>query len=349
MEIAGMIKILMLVGIILSSALVSAGQTILEPRTFFREQIGLSDDQIATIEGGRTVVKILPSKTPAEVFVFGAAHVKAAPEDYLKFAFDMSRLRSLPSYLGVRRFSNPPTILDLEGFTLEPDDIKNLNKCRPGKCDVQLSPEAMLRLQEAVDWSAPDVAEQVNEEVRKMALELLVRYQERGNSALQIYHDKSLAFNMDAAFQSLLSRSEVLPVYLPELKRYLLEYPAAMPPNVESFFYWEKVDFGLKPTLRLNHVIAYRSIGPRGTANLVAVKQLWASHYFQLALDLTASVPESCSTNDAGCYIISLKGSTQQGLTGFRGFFRRRIVVSKTLSAQENSLINIKKALEKWE
>jgi hypothetical protein len=347
MGIAGMIKFLMMVGIILSGALVGAGQTIQEPHTFFRDRIGLSDGQIATIDGGGAVVKMIPSEIPAEVFIFGATHVNAAPEDYHKFAFDMSRLRNLPIYLGVRRFSNPPTLSDLEGFSLEPDDIKNLKNCKPGKCDVQLSPEAMLQLQEAVDWSASDVAEQVNSRVRKMALELLARYQERGNSTLEIYQDKSRAFNMDAEFQSLLSQSEVLPFYLPELKRYLLEYPAAMPPNVESFFYWEKVDFGLKPTLRLNHVMAYQSSGPIGTAYLVVVKQLWASHYFQLALDLTASIPKSDRTNGAGSYVISLKISTQQGLTGFSGFFRRRVVVSKTLSAQENSLINIKKALEK--
>jgi hypothetical protein len=349
MKIVDMIKVFMLVGIILSRVLVSSGQTIQEPHTFFRDHIGLSASQIATIDGSNAVVKMIPSKTPAEVCIFGAIHVNAAPEDYLKFAFDMSRLRSLPSYLGVKRFSNPPTLSDLEGFTLEPDDIKSLSSCQPGKCDVQLSQEAMQQLKEAVNWSAPDVAEQVNERVRKMALELLVRYQERGNGALEIYHDKSSTFDMDAAFQSLLSQSEVLPVYLPELKHYLLEYPAAMPPNVESFFYWEKVNFGLKPTLRLNHVIVYRSTGPRATVNVVVVKQLWASHYFQLALDLTASVPASGHANGAGSYIISLKTSTQQGLTGFMGYFRRRVVVNKTLSVQEESLINIKKALEKRE
>jgi hypothetical protein len=347
MGIASMIKFLIPAAIIFSGALASAGQTIQEPRTFFRDQIGLSNEQIATIDGGGAVVKMLPSKTPAEVCIFGAVHVNATPEDYLKFAFDMGRLRSLPGYLGVRRFSNPPTLSDLEGFTLEPDDIKSLKNCKPGKCDVQLSPEAMLQLQKTVDWSAPDVAEKVNERVRKMALELLFRYQKRGNGALEIYHDKSSTFNMDAEFQSLLNRSEVMPIYLPELKRYLLEYPVAMLPNVESFFYWEKVNFGLKPTLRLNHVIAYRSTGPRGTANVVVVKQLWASHYFQLALDLTASVPVTGRTNGVGAYIISLKISTQQGLTGFMGFFRRKVVVSKTLSVQEGSLINIKKALEK--
>jgi hypothetical protein len=342
-----MIKIIMLSGIILSGAIYGTGQTIQEPHAFFRDQIGLSDVQIATISGGRAVVKMLPAKTPAEVFIFGAVHVDAAPEDYLEFAFDMSRLRSMPGYLGVGRFSNPPTFSDLEGFTLEPEDIRTLRKCKPGKCDVQLSPEAMLQLQDAVDWSAPDVAEQVNERVRKMALELLSRYQERGNSALEIYQDQNRAFHLDDEFHSLLSRSEVLSAYLPELKRYLLEYPAEMPSDVESFFYWEKINFGLKPTLRLNHVIAYRSVGPRGPANVVAVKQLWASHYFQLAMDLTASVPEINSASGAGSYIITLKISTQQGLTGLKGFIRRRIVVSKTLSAQEDSLVSIRKALEK--
>jgi hypothetical protein len=344
-----MTKVVILAGTILSIALVRAGQTVQEPHTFFREQIGLSNAQIAKIDGGGAIVKTLPSKTPSEVFIFGATHVNAAPEDYLKFAFDMSRLRGLPGYLAVRRLGNPPAISDLEEFTLEREDIKSLKDCKPGKCDLQLSREAMLQLQEAVNWSAPEVAGQVNQRLRRMVLELLAAYKERGSSALEIYRDKSSAFDMDAAFQSLLNRSEALPVYLPELKRYLLESPAALPSDVESFFYWEKIDFGLKPTLRLNHVIAYRSNGPRGAANVVAVKQLWASHYLQLALDLTASVPGSDPADSAGSHIISLKISTLQGLTGLKGVFRRRIVVSRTLAAQEASLINIKKALEKRE
>lgn len=347
MRVAGMIRLLILAGIILSGTFVSAGRMTKEPHAFFRDRIGLSDSQISGIDEGRAVAIMLPTGSSAEMFIFGATYVDAAPEDCLKFAFDMNRLRDLPGYLCVERFSNPPKLSDLKGFTLEPDDIKHLRSCRPGKCDVQLSPEAMRGLQEAVDWSVPDVSEQVNERVRKMALRLLVRYQEHGNSALEVYQDKSRPFNVDAEFQSLLGQTEILPVYLPELKRYLLEYPAAMTANVESFFYWEKVDFGLKPTLRLNHVIAYESTGPIGEAYLVVVKQIWASHYFQLALDLTASIPKSGSTNAVGAYVISLRVSTQQGLSGFMGFFRRRIAVSRTLTAQENSLIDLKKELER--
>ena len=335
-----------LAGIILSGALISAAQTTGEPRTFFSEQMGLSDDQIAMIARGEAVAKVLPSKIPAEIFVFGVVFVNATPEEYVKLAFDMGRLRRLPGYLGAGRFSDPPALSDLEGFTLEPEDIRNLKICRPGKCGMQLPTEAMHELQRALDWSGPDVVKQVNDRVRKMALAVLRRYQEDGDSAFGSYHDKDRPFDVDAQLQSLLGRSEALPVYLPDLNRYLLGYPKAKLANVESLFYWEKVNFGLKPTLRLNHAIAYRSEGPRGAAQVVAVKQLYASHYFQLALDLTACVTESGRSGTPGFYLVSLKGSIQQGFTGLKGSLLRRIVVGKTRSAQEKTLINIKKALE---
>ncbi|HMD99424.1 MAG TPA: hypothetical protein VKM93_19115 [Terriglobia bacterium] len=341
-----MIKAATLAGVILSGVLISAGQTTPEPRTFFTEQMGLSDSQIATVARGKALVKVLPSKTPAEIFVFGAVFVNGTPEEYLKLALDVGRLRRLPGYLGVGRFSDPPTLSDLEDFTLEPEDIRNLKTCRPGKCSVQLTAEAMQALQKGLDWSGPSVATQVNDRVRRMALEVLRRYQEDGNSVLGSYRDKGRLFDMDAQLQALLSRSKALPLYLPGLNRYLLDYPNTTLANVESLFYWERVNFGLKPTLRLNHAIAYRSAGPRGVAQVVAVKQLWASHYFQLALDLTVCFTESGRNSDTGFYLISLKGSKQEGLTGLKGSLLRRVVVGKTRSAQEKALLNIKKALE---
>ncbi|MDX1981594.1 MAG: hypothetical protein SFV51_15100 [Bryobacteraceae bacterium] len=317
-----------------------------EPRSFFKDQIGLSDAQITLITGGKAVAKVLASRIPSEIFVFGAVFVHATPEEYVKLAFDMDRLRRLPGYLGAGRFSDPPALSDLEGFTLEPEDIRHLKTCRPGKCKVQLPATAMHELQESLDWSEPGAAAQVGSRVRTMALDLLQRYQESGNRVLGNYHDSDHPFDVNAQLQSLLGRSEVLPVYLPLLNRYMLDYPNATLADVESLFYWERVSFGLKPTLRLNHAVAYRSQGPMGSAHVVAVKQLYASHYFQLALDLTACVREGGRTDGAGFYLISLKGSTQQGLTGFRGSILRRIVVSRTRSAQESALIHIKEVLE---
>jgi hypothetical protein len=114
-----------------------------EPFKFFRDYIGLHEDQITAIRNGQAVAKIVESRTPDEVFVFGSVYVKSTPDKYLKFALDLDELRRLPNYLAVRQFSNPPQLADLDGFTLEPDDIKQLKNCNPGRCDVQLPSELM--------------------------------------------------------------------------------------------------------------------------------------------------------------------------------------------------------------
>lgn len=341
-----MVTAAMVVAVASSAVLLSGGQTTREPRAFFKKQIGLSDDEIAAIDRGDAVVKVLPSRTPAEMLLFGAVHVSGAPEAYVRLAFDTGRLRRLPGYLAVGRFSDPPTPSDLEGFSLEPNDIRSLRRCRAGRCSVQLPADAMRELQQAVDWSAADVGSQVNDEARKMALALVRRYQLGGNDALGTYRDKDRPVQVAEQFASLLSRSEALPISLSELKRYLLDYPDTTLPHVESLFYWEKVDFGLKPTLRVNHAIAYQSSDRGGAARVVAVKQLYASHYFQVALDLAACVTDGDRASDRGFYLITLKASRQEGLTGLKGSLLRKLVVSRTRSAQEKALTSIRNALE---
>ena len=317
-----------------------------EPFKFFRDYVGLHEDQITAIRNGKAVAKIVESRTPDEVFVFGSVYVKSTPDKYLRLASDLEELRRLPNYLAVRQFSNPPQLSDLDGFTLEADDIRQLKNCDPGRCDVQLPSEAMDAFKQSVNWSAPDAASQVNRLGQKMALEALERYMHGGNAALGTYRDKHHPAVVADTFQSLLSRSKALPVYLPELDRYLLEYPEARSENIQSEFYWEKVNFGLKPTLRIVQTIVYR--GPRATdpAYAIAEKQLYASHYFETALDLTVCVLDQANPEHPGFYLITLKGSQQAGLTGLKGGIVRKVAVDKTRSSLERALEAIKQRLE---
>ena len=102
---------------------------------------------------------------------------------------------------------------------------------------------------------------------------------------------------------------KALPIYLPDLNRYLLDYPNAASNEIRSEFYWEKVNFGLKPTLRIVQAIVYSGTSPDKPAYAVAVKQLYASHYFETALDLTVCV----SDKKNGFYLITIKGSATGG------------------------------------
>jgi hypothetical protein len=285
------------------------------------------------------------SRTPDEVFVFGSVYVQSTPEKYLKLASDIDTLRTLPSYLAIRKFSDPPQLSDLDGFTLEAGDIKQLKNCEPSKCDVQLPTEAMDAFKQSVNWSAPDAVNQVNRLAQKMALEAIQRYTQGGNAALGTYMDKHHPAVVGETFASLLSRSKALPAYLPELERYLLEYPEAKSENIQSEFYWEKVNFGLKPTLRIVQAIVYQ--GPRFTDPVyaVAVKQLYASHYFETALDLTVCVRDQ-ENPERGFYLITFKGSQQAGLTGLKGGIVRKVAVDKTRSSLERALGAIKQSLE---
>jgi hypothetical protein len=133
---------------------------------------------------------------------------------------------------------------------------------------------------------------------------------------------------------------------LPELRRYLLEYPNASLPGADSYFYWEKVDFGLKPTIRLNHAVIYRGRTQGRDFATVAIKQVYATHYFQTALDISVCVHDGAAT-DPGFYLFTLKGSQQEGLTGVKGSLVRKVIVDKTRTSMERALASIKRTVER--
>ena len=331
-----------LLALLLLWRVASAGQTEEALSDSFRRYAGLEGREIAAISRGTPVAKILPTPTPAEILVFGAVYVSGSPADYLALAKDVDALRKLPGYLAIRRFSSPPQISDLQGFTLDREDIEDLKECRPGDCIVQLPVEAIDALRKSVDWSAPDVATRVNSLLQTMALEALLAYQRGGNAALGTYRDLNAPAEIGKQFVTLVQRFKNLPVYLPDLHRFLLEYPNYDPPGVESQFYWEKVNFGLRPTLRLVHAVVYRG-SAQEPVYATAAKQLYASHYFHTALDMTACIEVA---GRPGFFLVTMKGSEQAGLTGVKGSMIRKVAAGKVRSSLEKALAGIKRALE---
>lgn len=338
--------ILLGVSLTIGFSLPCASQTGAELHNYFKESIGLSEEQITDIHSGKAVAKIMKSRIPAEIFVFGAVYIKATPDSYHKLATDFDRLRKLPEYLALGKFSNPPQVADLQGFNFDSDDIKALKECKPRDCDVQLPAQGMENIQQSVNWAAPDVEQQVNRLLHRRVIERLQEYQREGNQALGFYHDKDNPTDVPKQFEYMLSYARVLPKYLPEFHRYLLSYPNAKPPNAEDIFYWTKVKFGLKPTLRVVQIVTLRGRSANEPAYAIAEKQLYSSHYFETALDLTFCVRDPDDPKQAGFYLIKAMGSEQAGLTGFKGSIVRKVAVGRTASSLEKSLAVIKDTLE---
>jgi len=316
------------------------------PEEFLREKLQLSPEQITDVQNGKAVAKILSSSKPSDIYVFGAVYIHAKPDAYLQFMQDMHRLKTVSGYLGVGAFSTPPTLEDMAGLTIDHADVEDLKNCRPGSCEVQLPEESMERARASINWKAPDADEQVSNMAKGGILRFLNNYQKSGDAALLPYHDKRDPVSVTEQFHSLLSRLTIFPEYLPDLNEYLLHYPQSKPEGVQDFFYWEKVNFGLKPTVRVNHGIVYRLSGPTHSIYVLAIKQLYATHYFQTAVDLSFCVRKSNSSAEDGFYLITVKASRQAGLTGVKGGLVRSVAVSKTRSSMENALNSIRENLE---
>ncbi len=315
-------------------------------QTYFQHYIGLSQDQIAAIRNGRPVTKALPSRAPAEVFLFGAVYIHAAPEKYLQFASDYDRLRKLPNNLALGVFSDPPRPSDLKGFAFDKSEISDLKNCKPGDCQIQMPASGMEELRKSINWSAADVNDQVNQLLQKTVLQGLSAYQREGNVALGAYNDKPDPAEVPNQFAYMLSYGKALPVYLPEFYRYLLDYPKSKPANVEDSFYWAKVKFGLKPTLRVVQVATLRGNSADPIAYAIAEKQLYSSHYFETALDLSFCVRGTDDNKQPGFYLIMVMGSEQAGLTGLKGSIVRQTAVGRSVSNLKDALTTIKSTLE---
>src|ERR1700726_1893802 len=121
-----MLSHVLLLVALLGAATPCFSQTNPSLQTYFKDYVGLSDEQIASIRAGQAVAKTLHSRKSEEIFVFGAVYVNASPDSYLKFSRDFERLRKLPAYLALSEISSPPQLSDLEGFTFERGDIKDL-------------------------------------------------------------------------------------------------------------------------------------------------------------------------------------------------------------------------------
>jgi len=106
------------------------------------------------------------------------------------------------------------------------------------------------------------------------------------------------------------------------------------------------VKFGLKPTLRIVHVVTMRGESTDEIAYAIAEKQLYSSHYFETAPDLSLCIRGSEDLTNPVYYLIMAMGSEQAGLTGLKGSIVREAAVGRSVSSLRNALTTIKNTLE---
>ncbi|MCM3871492.1 MAG: hypothetical protein ND895_12485 [Pyrinomonadaceae bacterium] len=314
-------------------AVTAPGQSsVLEFRNLLRDQAAFTADDFSALERGEMVVKLLPVKDKREVAVCGLMRLRVPlAEGRRAFQLSMSQLNS-KAILEIGKFSSPPSPEDLQALTLDDRDLEDLKKCAVGDCKLKMSADMIERFRKEMDWSAPDHRAQATSLFRQMLMDYVKDYLARGDAALIEYHDKSSRVRLEDEHRSLLEASLYINDYSPELTKYLKRFPLAEPTSVENNINWTKIKFGLKPVTIITHVATYTRPAGGVPQILVVSKQLYANHYFDSGLALTAliSIPITGTTSDS--YLLYTNRSRSDALAGPFSKLKRNLVEGEALT-----------------
>jgi hypothetical protein len=289
---------------------------------------------------GQPITQILDADPSQEVSVFGIVWVKAPVARYVTAIRDIEQFEKGENFRVTKKVSSPPRLDDFAQLTLPADDLEDLKSCRVGACDLKLSEASLNRIRKEIDWAKPTAKADVERLARRLMLDYINGYLEGGDSRLATYRDSDRPTFVGAEFKTMVDRMPSLTEYLPDLKNYLLNYPKVSLPKAVSFVYWQEAKFGLKPTIRINHL----TIAEDPTHVAVASKMLYASHYFWTAIELRVLVPDPA--RGEGFWFASVNRSRSDGLSGFVGRLIRGKVRGEAQKGMEAALSITKTMLE---
>ncbi len=282
---------------------------------FLQHSIGFDAPQLAAVERGEPVVKVLEARDRRDVALFGIVTAPAPREQYVRALRDFATSLRTPTRTQVGIFSDPATESDVAAVTINSRDVSDMKNCKPGDCVVKLPATDMRRIHDQMNWSAPpsDLQAQLSAYARRRLVEYVTDYRRRGDSAMAIYDDRgTLNVHSSEAFAAQLAESPYVYQTVPSLQNYLTTYPrGALPAGAAEILFWsEDVLPRLRPILSVTHLVVYTPPELPGVT-LAAAKQIYADHYFETAVDLTCIVDRN-----PGIYLLVLRRYRFDNLPG---------------------------------
>jgi hypothetical protein len=316
-----------IVALLLPAAFATAAS---DPFAWLQAAVTIDSAAQSRLNRGEVIVRVLPA-VDGEIGVFAAARLDADGETLAAWANAIAQLKKSPYVLMVRRFSEPPSIDDLEGLALDDADLAAVRECRPGSCDLKLAGADIAALRQATLAAGPFWKDAVQSEFKRILLGRLAAYQTGGFASVPPYADRRKAIDAGFAAALLLARS-------PYLNSSALTGGA-----VESFFYWSKEQYGAgKPVIGVTHVDIVRPLVPSTLRLAVISREIFASHYRNASLGMTA-----VTEDDAGSrYLVYINRSHLDVLGGIFGSWKRAMVEGRLKNESATVFNEVRRRLE---
>lgn len=291
------------ISVAIALSVATSGFSQKKPHEFLKSVGGFSDSDLSKLDGGDVITQTLESNVKNELALIGAARVTGTIQTFLEVYRD---IETFEAKLGTAKMlSDPPKRSDFRGLVFSEGDVKSLQHCKVGDCGIQLDEGTLDQLREKIDWNSPNAHDAVVDFLDERVFEYANAYVKGGNAALAVYRNKSKPQYVAQEFVTLLEHSPYVLQYEPELHAYLTDYPKATLEGASDFLYWDIINFGPKPTVRLNHVTIYPTEEGANGATIITSKQLYYSHYFDTGLELYTLVPDA-KRPESGFYLVAL-------------------------------------------
>jgi hypothetical protein len=234
-------------------------------------------------------------------------------------------LRENRYVIATQRLSSPPRLEDFDRLTLEDEDLDDIRRCAPGRCGVKLSAADIQTLTAIARSGGSQWTLRLQQAFREMLLRRALAATAGGLAALDDIVDKKHPSSPAEAFASLVEHTGFLGDRTPALARRLLNCATVPPPGGESFMYWSKERLGGRPVITVTQAVLMPQRGV-GAPLLMAGAQVYASHYLDASLTVTAFLQEGSASRG---YFVYLHRSSVDLLGGFWGGLARSIIESK--------------------
>ena len=293
---------------------------------YLRDSIGVTPRELADVRQGKVLTKLLPTANPRDVTVFGIVQIATTRDAFAPRLSDARRIVSLRSPT-FEIFDDPASPANVARVAVDPSEFQGLRGCRVEHCDFKLPAATMRDFTTHVDWTSDAANLQVDSIARASLLRFVNDYRGEGSAAM-VQYDDNHAVKSYEAFAALLDQSGYLRDFAPALRDYLEAYPARHPDGAREVLFWEEDRLShLRPTLTVSQMVMYTT--PSGTP-LVAVKQIYADHYFEGALELTGAFDAPPTAKGSAMYLITVRryrfdALPSGGFLNLRGRVRGRL------------------------
>jgi hypothetical protein len=325
----------------LSIAAAASGPEAAALFAFFDPTVRVSPGDRARLDNGEVVARVLPADD-GHVAFFAAARLDAPADALLEWTRAIEALKRGPMVLAVGRLSNDIADTDLDALMLEKGEIDALKRCRVGHCDIKLAAAEIVGLQAAIRHAGADWRAAAVREFRRILLGRVRLHRERGLLALPPYADRGRGMSVGEAFSAMTARSPYLTRAFPDLVNSLLAPRREPVPAADAFYYWSRERYGAgKTVVTITYVRLLQS--DRSGADALAVSaQLYASHYIDGALGVTAVI---CERAEA-CYLTYLNRTRVDLLGGLFGPLKRAVIEDRIRSDGPELMRGITRRLE---